>query len=149
MRLSYIAEKPPTSLAALPESDKDRAVESPAKEAGTAPSSAAKPPPPALSDELWGELQQEVKRQSIEPELHGAGADDSFVSAGDGACDDALATYDLAGHGEVAGCSASAIDGDMFATAIDGMAATAASATAAAGDSQDDKAPPAAEVRSQ
>jgi hypothetical protein len=146
MRLSYITEKPPSSLSALPESDMDKPAESPAKEAATAPSSAAKPPPPALSDELWGELQQEVKRQSIEPELHGAGIDESFVSAGDDA--DALATDDLAGHGDATDCSASAVDGDMFATAMDGMAATAASATAAVGDTQDDKSTPAAEVGS-
>jgi hypothetical protein len=146
MRLSYITEKPPSSLSALPESDMDKPAESPAKEAATAPSSAAKPPPPALSDELWGELQQEVKRQSIEPELHGAGIDESFVSAGDDA--DALATDDLAGHGDATDCSASAVEGDMFATAMDGMAATAASATAAVGDIQDDKSTPAAEVGS-
>lgn len=131
MRLSYIAEKPPSLAEAAGTGDAPVQV-------ATAPSSASKPPPPALSDDMWGELQMEVKRQSIQPELpEEPAADESFVSAADDAEDGSLAADDLCDNGNVvegpAGDDGKGVEGaaeasgiDMFATAMDGMAATQA-----------------------
>ncbi len=81
LRLSFLVEKPPTILPSLSEVVE---VVSTKVERPTTTLIAPLKPPPILSEDIWGELKNEVRRTSIEPDIEEEQEDDIMAESQSG-----------------------------------------------------------------